>query len=104
MKALNDDERAPSGTRFGAVQVRPPSGDVVRTRSLAMQPVRKRQSSQTAYSVPPPSMSIAGSASARITPVVADSNGETVERANVAPPPVERDGRHETIKGLPPGT
>src|SRR2546423_15338938 len=103
MKALNDDEIRPSGTLAGGVHVRPPSAEVARTRSLAVQPVRKRQSSQTAYNVPAPSMSMDGSASARITPVVADSNGETVERANVPPPSVERPASIDPVWPARPG-
>ena len=58
--------------------------------SFAVHPGRNLQSAHDAKSVPAPSTATDGSDNARIGSLFADVRLATVERANVAPPSVER--------------
>src|SRR4051794_27966288 len=78
------------GTRATGVQVRP-SVEVLITRSLTLQPLRKRQSCQTAYTLPAASISAEGSGSVRTPATACVGAVETaVTLDHVTPPLVER--------------
>src|SRR3954447_23108363 len=76
--------------RVGVVHVTP-SVEAVNTMSFAVQLVRKRQSCQTTYTVPPPSTAAEGSGDVRRFPATVWSEivEMVVEGPQLAPPVVE---------------
>src|SRR5439155_14377879 len=93
------------GTRVTADQFRP-SVDVLSTMSLLRHPLRNRQSCQTTYTLPAPSISAEGSGPDRRLPASAwlRTRATLTDRLHVPPPSVDRNEMIAFSNALAAGT